>query len=214
MTHDEFEGMDIRQELRDARPRPSNEFVSRLVARVGREEDRPRRVPVGSRAVVAFAATAAALVVAGAFGGISEAAFAVENAVSSIVHVGQKAKPHHPAAAKPGKSAGASQGSSASTSTPTDAGFSVGGKNAGPPKIVPSVSPSDNQYIPECPPALPRSLRPLPLAAALATALGVPDPPRCWPEQLPDVIRTSRAPDRTRPAAHAAALRGSSTMTR
>jgi hypothetical protein len=147
VTQDEFEGIDIGQELRDARPRPSEEFVSRLVARVGAEERPSRRVV--SRPVIAFAATAAAVVVAGAFGGISEAAFTVEGAVSSIVHIGQKARPHHPAAAvKAGQSAGSSQSQGVSQSH-GQAGL-ITPPGGPPPSVQPPTIPSLNQYNPGC----------------------------------------------------------------
>jgi hypothetical protein len=144
VTRDEFEGIDIQQELREARPWPSEEFATRLISRVHREE--PRRVRVlAPRAIVALAATATALVVAGAFGGISEAAFTVEGAVSAIVHIGQKT-PHHPAVAT-SHQAGASHRTSGSTS---QGGFVRSG-GAQLPKFNLPNSPAQAQYNPICP---------------------------------------------------------------
>jgi hypothetical protein len=90
VTHEDFESIDIRKELRAARSQPDQEFVSALAGRLPRDRHRLRATP---RVALAFAVTIVALSVAAAFGGISEAATAVGNAVSSIVNVGTAPTP-------------------------------------------------------------------------------------------------------------------------
>jgi hypothetical protein len=156
MTHEDFEGIDIRQELQAARSQPADEFVSRLSDRVRREHPRPRPTP---RVALAFAATIAALAVAAAFGGLSEAASAVGNAVTSIVHVGKAPKVHNvkahhaaPNSSVPGKPPAGNNppsppGGNGPSPTPAPGpGGSLGGGG----------SPSSSQYHGPCPPDMPR----------------------------------------------------------
>ena len=147
MTHEDFEGIDIRQELRAARSQPDNEFVSMLVERVPRDHRRLRATP---RVALAFAATIVALSVAAAFGGISEAATAVGNAVTSIVHVGTAPKPQkakfHVVKKKAGHKA-------VKTARPRG---SVSHGGAFVPAPAGAQSPSFEQYHNPCPPDEPR----------------------------------------------------------
>jgi hypothetical protein len=152
----------VREELRAARSTPSEEFVSRLEHRIGADARRRRRPVVSRRPVLALAATLGAVVAAGVFGGISQAAWTVEGAVSSIVHVGQKARPHH--AAKPGAAKpGAAKHGAATPAPPTpgavaSAGSNFGGGFAGPngvttpPQLPPPNSPVISQYVIGCVP--------------------------------------------------------------
>jgi hypothetical protein len=147
VTRDEYDGMDIGRELRAARPEPTGEFSSRLVDRVRVEQPRRRVAP---RAVLAFATTVVALAVAAAFGGVSEAAFTIEGAVSSIVHVGHKAKPHHASTAT-NTTTSASSTSSATASHPKyGGGPSQGAALQPPPRVQPPGSPSQDQYNSGC----------------------------------------------------------------
>jgi hypothetical protein len=145
VTQDEFDGIDIGRELRAARPVPSEEFVPRLAGRI-RTEQPERRLGVVPRPVLVAAATAVAIIVAGAFGGISEAAYTVEHAVTSIVHVSQKKAPvihkqapHHSAVV-------ARQRSSSTASTAGSASVQQAPPIHLPPVPSFSVSPSDVQY--------------------------------------------------------------------
>jgi hypothetical protein len=155
MSNDDFDGLNVRKELRAARSTPTEEFVSRLVHRVGAEEPhRARRRRVASyRPALAIAATLSALVVAGAFGGISEAAATVAGAVSSIVHVGQVSKPQ-PASTPQG----AVQSQAASSSHAVHGGavhggaVGSGGVVTGPPHLAPPTDPVSDQYISGCNP--------------------------------------------------------------
>jgi hypothetical protein len=163
MTHEDFERIDIRQELRAARSQPEHEFASTLAERVRREHRRPRATP---RAVLAFAATIVALAVVGAFGGISEAASTLSNAVSSIVHVSKPSKPH---ATKTQSRGGAPATIARSGSTSSGLGTSSSGQGVssvgqgataggGGPQApaAPGASPSATQYHQPCPPDEPR----------------------------------------------------------
>jgi hypothetical protein len=152
MTQADFDGMDIRQELRAARSQPDKEFASRLADRVRREHRRPRMTP---RTVLAFAATIVALAVVGAFGGISEAATTLSDAVSSIVHVSKPSKPH---ATKANARTGGSASSTAKTgSSSTGQGITLGGGGSGAQApSAPGTSPSSEQYHNPCPPDQPR----------------------------------------------------------
>lgn len=154
MAQDEFDGIDIGGELRASRAEPTPEFASRLADRVRAEVPRRRVAP---RLPLAFAATVVALVVAAAFGGVSEAAYTVENAVTAIVHVGHKAKPHRPSATRTGTASASSATSSGVSSTSGShsnsvSGPSHGGSHQPPPLVQPPTSPSIDQYNPGCTP--------------------------------------------------------------
>jgi hypothetical protein len=148
VTRDELDGIDIRHELRSARTEPTGEFASTLAHRVRAEQPRRRIAP---RMALAFAMTVAGLAVAAAFGGISQAASTVEGTVSSIIHVGHKAKPkpHHAPAAS------GTTASSASKSTANGSHTKFGGgssHHAGhqashqPPRGQLPGNPAANQY--------------------------------------------------------------------
>jgi hypothetical protein len=140
----DHDDVDIRRELREARHEPAEEFVAMLASRVQAPEPRRRAAP---RVALAFAMTLAALAVAAAFGGVSQAAFAVESAVSSVVNVGHKTRPHQ---------AGTAAGATVSTSSANGShaqlsgGPSRGGSHQPPPVVKPSKSPSGDQYNPGC----------------------------------------------------------------
>jgi hypothetical protein len=149
VTRDEFEGIDIRRELRAARPEPTSEFTSMLADRVRADEPRRRVAP---RMALAFVMTVAGLAVAAAFGGISQAAYTVEGAVSSIVHVGHKAKPSHAPTASGATASSASKNAPGASSTASNdshskfgGGSSHGGSHQPPPVQLPG-SPAANQY--------------------------------------------------------------------
>jgi hypothetical protein len=143
VTRDEFDGIDIRRELSVARPEPTDEFVSMLADRVRAEQ--PRR-GIAPRMALAFAMTVAGLAVAAAFGGISQAASSVEGAVSSIVHVGQKAKPSHAPAASGATASSVSTGTANGSHSQFGGGPSHGGSHNPPPLVQPPGSSSDDQY--------------------------------------------------------------------
>jgi hypothetical protein len=144
VTHDDFDGIDIRRELRASRPNPPGEFTSMLADRVRGEQPRRRVAP---RIALTLTTTVAALAVAAAFGGISQAAYGVEGAVSSIVHVGQKAKPHQAVT----KSKPVAPQTSHSR---FGGGASHGATHQPPPQVQPPQSPSQDQYNPGCTPGV------------------------------------------------------------
>jgi hypothetical protein len=141
---DRPDDIDIKRELHAARPEASHEFVSMLADRV--HEGRARR-RVAPRMALAFAATVGALAVAAAFGGISQAASSVENAVSSIVHVGHKAKPPTPTTGKGSVTAAPTSSSASSASTGPN-----GGSHKPPPPLGSPGSPSEDEYGRTCVP--------------------------------------------------------------
>ena len=164
--NDDLEDLNLREELRAARSTPSEEFTSRLVHRLGADEPRRGRRVGSYRPALAIAATLSALVAAGAFGGISEAAHTVGGAVSSIVHIGHVSKPHHAvkshaaslkSKAASSKSRAASSKSSAASSksstTPGSQGAFGGTDGSGTiiaPPLPPSGGPADFQYRSGC----------------------------------------------------------------
>jgi uncharacterized membrane protein YgcG len=150
VRRDEFEGIDIRRELRQARPEPTREFASTLANRVQAEAPRRRVAP---RMALAIAMTIVGLAVAAAFGGISQAASSVEGAVTSIVHVGHKAKAK-PKRAQTHKASG-TKASAATTGAANGSQAQAGGSSHGggyqpPPAVQPPTSPSSDQYTTGC----------------------------------------------------------------
>jgi hypothetical protein len=141
VTRDEFDGIDIRRELRAARPEPTDGFVSMLADRVRTEQPRRRVAP---RMALAFAMTVAGLAIAATFGGISQAASTVEGAVSSIIHVGQKAKPAHAPAVSGAPAKSASKSASNGSHSQFGGGPSHGSHQA--PRVQLQGSPAANQY--------------------------------------------------------------------
>jgi hypothetical protein len=160
MSNDDFDDLNVRKELRAARSTPTEEFVSRLVHRIGAEEPRrlPRRRVRSYRPAFALAATLSAFVVAGAFGGISEAAATVAGAVSSIVHVGQVSKPQPASTPQRAVQPQAAQPQAASSSHAVHGGavhggaVGSGGVVTGPPHLAPPTDPVSAQYISGCNP--------------------------------------------------------------
>jgi hypothetical protein len=86
-------GDKLEGELRAARPRPSDELVSRIEGRVRAE--RPALARRGSfRVAVPVALTATMVAALAAVGGVSYAATSVENAAKAVSHVFVPAKAH------------------------------------------------------------------------------------------------------------------------
>lgn len=85
-THDGLESLE--QRLRDDRPEPSTELFYRVTAEIRRHDaPEPVRTPLRARAALAVAMTAALLVAAAAFGGMSYAASGARHTASAISHV-------------------------------------------------------------------------------------------------------------------------------
>ncbi len=144
--HD-HEDVDIKRELRASRPEPTGEFVAMVANRVRADEPRRRVAP---RLGLAFAMALAALAFTAAFGGVSQAAYMVEGAVTSIVNVGHKAKPH-----QAGTAAGAKSSATTSAANGSHSQFgasSPGGAHQPPPVVKQSKNPSGDQYNPGCTP--------------------------------------------------------------
>jgi hypothetical protein len=157
------EGIDLRSELLAARPKPSDELVSTIVESVQAEHSRLR--VASRRPALALAMTFVALGVAAGFGGISEAAVTVGDAVGKIVHIGTKAKPHHagttgPAVSRSTSVGAASNRASGATSSAAEGSIRSHSPGAGnlnhvlPPSRPgpPSGSPAQDQYNPGCSP--------------------------------------------------------------